>query len=60
MKWVNVELRKPEANRFREYLLRSGIKFETSDAGHGLTHFECFMDAGEIDKANDFLEGESK
>lgn len=56
MKWVNVELRKTEANRFREYLLRSGIKFETSDAGYGLTHFECFMDSGEINKANDFLE----
>lgn len=56
MKWVNVELRKTEANRFREYLLRSAIKFETSDAGYGLTHFECFMDADAIDKANSFLE----
>lgn len=56
MKWVNVELRKPEAKRFREYLIDAGIKFETSDAGYGLTHFECFMNADAIDKANSFLE----
>ncbi|SDN31326.1 hypothetical protein SAMN04490370_11656 [Eubacterium ruminantium] len=53
-RWVNVELAKETAGRFKEYCRDYHIKFETSDC-FNLIHFECLMDDMEIAKANDFI-----
>ena len=55
-RWLNTELAKDEARRFKEFLRDSHIKYETSEAGN-LIHFECLMDNLEKTRANDFLRG---
>jgi hypothetical protein len=55
MKWVNCELPKETAGRFKEYCRDMHIKFEASECGN-LIHFECKMNAEMITKANKFIE----
>lgn len=54
-KWRNVELKAAEAKRFREYLMDMHVQFESSDAGYGYTHFECFLSDFEAEEADVFL-----
>ena len=54
-KWVNTELPKETAGRFKEYCRDMHIKFESSEC-YNLIHFECFMNEEEIIKANAFID----
>lgn len=54
MKWVNTEINKEIASKFRVYLKERNIKYETSEVGN-LIHFECYMNQPMIVKANEFL-----
>ena len=55
-KWQNVELKGNDAERFRSFLRKNEIKFETSGAECGYTHFEVYIDNSEADICNSFLE----
>lgn len=52
--WYSVELPRHEADILKDYLRKTGVYFEPSEAGH-LVHFECLMTKGECDSVNDFL-----
>ncbi len=54
-RWVNTELPRETAGRFKEFLRDMHIRFEASEAGN-LIHFECLMYDLEIVAANEFLE----
>lgn len=54
-KWVNCELPRETAGRFKEYCRDNHIKFESSEC-FNLIHFECYMDAEQIVKANNFID----
>lgn len=54
-KWVNTELQREIAGRFKEYLRDMHIKYEASECGD-LIHFECYMCEDEIPKANAFID----
>lgn len=54
-RWVNTELPKETAGRFKEYCRDMHIKYETSEC-FNLIHFECYMNDEEIAKANDFID----
>lgn len=54
--WKNVELKEKDAKRFRSFLRESEIKFETSGAECGYTHFEVYIDNSETEICNVFLE----
>ena len=51
----NVELKGNDAIRFRGYLADMHIKYESSAAGYGYTHFECLMTDAEAKAADEFL-----
>lgn len=55
-KWQNVELKGNDAGRFRSFLRENEIKFETSKAECGYTHFEVYVDNSELNVCNNFLE----
>ena len=48
-KWLNVELNNVESEAFRGALKANKIKYEASNCGYGLTHFEVFVNTSEID-----------
>ena len=48
-KWLNVELNNVESEAFRGALKANKIKYEASNCGYGLTHFEVFVNTFEID-----------
>lgn len=48
-KWLNVELNNVESETFRGALKANKIKYEASNCGYGLTHFEVFVNTSEID-----------
>lgn len=48
-KWLNVELNNVESEAFRGALKVNKIKYEASNCGYGLTHFEVFVNTSEID-----------
>lgn len=45
----NVELNNVESEAFRGALKANKIKYEASNCGYGLTHFEVFVNTSEID-----------
>ncbi len=55
-KWQNVELKGNDAERFRSFLRKNEIKFETSGMDYGYTHFEVYVDNSELNVCNNFLE----
>ena len=55
MRWVNTELPKGTANRFKEYLRDNHIQYEASEADN-LIHFECYMSETQISNANAFID----
>lgn len=48
-KWLNVELNNVESEAFRGALKANKIKYEASNCGYGLTHFEVFVNTSEVD-----------
>lgn len=55
MKWVNTELPKTMADKFKGYLREHNITYEASEC-FNLIHFECFMNETQIIKANAFID----
>lgn len=53
--WYSVELKLDDAEIFREYLVKAGIKYEPSSC-YNLVHFECYMTGEERKAANEFLQ----
>lgn len=53
--WYSVELKLDDAEIFREYLVKAGIKYEPSGC-YNLVHFECYMTKEERKAANEFLQ----
>ena len=53
--WYSVELTLDNAEIFREYLHKNGIKFEPSGC-YNLVHFECYMTNDERKAANNFIQ----
>ena len=53
--WKNTELKGKDVGRFKEFCRDMHINFETSEAGHGYTHFEVLVNEEELKTANDFL-----
>ena len=53
--WYSVELKLDDAEVFREYLVKAGIKYEPSSC-YNLVHFECYMTKEERKAANEFLQ----
>lgn len=54
-KWVNTDIPKDLAGRFKEFLRDFHIKYETSENGDDI-HFEVYADEKEIAKANAFID----
>lgn len=52
--WVNIELPKETAGRFKEYCRDMHITYETSEC-FNLIHFECDMTETEVEAANNFI-----
>ena len=57
--WVNVELTRENAQKFRQWCLEekdkgNGFRFETSGA-FNLVHFECLVNEDERRRADAFL-----
>ena len=55
MKWVNTELPKEMADKFKAYCKKNNIIYEASEC-FNLIHFECFMDETQVIKANAFID----
>ena len=53
--WVNTELPKETAGRFKEYCRDMGVKYEASECGN-LIHFECLMSIDQQIAANEFID----
>lgn len=53
-RWLNVELPKATAGKFKEFCRDMHIKYEASEADN-MIHFEVFVGEMEIVAANDFL-----
>ena len=54
-RWVNCELPKETADKFKEYCRDMHIKFETSECDN-LIHFQCYMTLEQITEANAFID----
>lgn len=52
--WYSVELTLDNAEIFREYLVKAGIKYEPSGC-YNLVHFECYMTNDERKAANKYI-----
>ena len=52
--FYNVELKKEDAEKLKEYLKENGIYYEPS-ACYNLIHFEIKADKKELEKVNKFL-----
>lgn len=58
--WLNVELDKDIAEKFREWCFierdkGNGFRFQTSEADN-LIHFDCYIDTDECRRANQFID----
>ena len=53
-RWVNTELPKETAGKFKEYCRDNGIRFEASEC-YNLIHFECYMTVSEVTDAMKFI-----
>ena len=54
-KYYNCELKEADAQKLKAKLKEEGIKFETSSAGFGYTHFEIFCNDAEVETIDKFL-----
>lgn len=54
-RWLNVDLELVQSILFRQWLINTGIKYETSGNGD-LTHFEVFCSEKEVAVANNELD----
>ena len=56
-KYLNCELNKAFAERFKIFLKQQGIKYEASSAWW-LVHFECLVNDEEAQMCDDFIDRE--
>lgn len=54
-KWLNCELSKMEWEKARVFLKNNNIRYEASGCG-SLVHIEVFVNSGEIQAVNNFLD----
>lgn len=54
-KWHSCELKELDSLKLKEKLKEESIKFETSSAGFGYTHFEIFCNDAEVETIDKFL-----